>query len=154
MIGEIMTEQTWDKIYPHLAAFLGVGAYLLLNYYFPQHSLPKNLKDLFAASASISSIVVGFLATAKATLLSISSGRSIKWMKSGGQYQILISYFMTAVHYSILTAVVSALLLLLNFEKLPPYAAYFVCLWILLAVGSLFSGYRIIRLYSTILKNN
>lgn len=149
-----MTEQTWDKVYPHLTAIFVAGAYFILNYYYPQYSLPKNLKDLFAASASISSIVVGFLATAKATLLSISSGRSIKWMKSGGQYQILISYFMTAVHYSIVTAVVSALLLLFNFEKLPPYAAYFVCFWVFLSVGSLFSGYRIIRLYSTILKNN
>lgn len=150
----MFTEEKRDAIYPHVIAVIAAVGYLYLNYKYPQHTLPKNLKDLLTASATINSIVVGFLATAKATLLSISGGRAIKFMKSGGKYNVLIEYFMTAVHYSILTAVTSALMLLFNFEKLPPYAAYFICFWVFLSVGSLFSGYRIIRLYSTILRNN
>jgi len=153
-MSKLFTEENLDKAYPHLFAIIAAGAYLYLNYIYPQHTLPKNLKDLLTASATINSIVVGFLATAKATLLSISGGRAIKWMKTGGQYQTLIAYFMTAVHYSIVTAVVSALMLLFNFDKLPPFAAYFVCFWVFLSVGSLCSGYRIIRLYSTILRQN
>lgn len=153
-MNKILSEAKLDEIYPHVIALVVAGAYLFLNYMYPQYTLPKNLKDLLTASATINSIVVGFLATAKATLLSISGGRAIKWMKAGGQYQTLIAYFMTAVHYSIVTAVVSALMLLFNFDKLPPFAAYFVCFWVFLSVGSLFSGYRIIRLYSTILRNN
>lgn len=150
----MFTEEKRDAIYPHVIAVIAAASYLYLNYKYPQYTLPKNLKDLLTASATINSIVVGFLATAKATLLSISGGRAIKFMKSGGKYNVLIAYFMTAVHYSILTAVASALMLLFNFDKLPPYAAYFVCFWVFLSVGSLFSGYRIIRLYSTILRNN
>lgn len=153
-MNKLITEAKLDEIYPHLLALVIAGAYLYLNFKFPQYTLPKNLKDLLTASATINSIVVGFLATAKATLLSISSSKSIKWMKTGGQYQTLIAYFMTAVHYSILTAIVSALMLLFNFDKLPPFAAYFVGLWVFLSVGSLCSGYRIIRLYSTILRNS
>lgn len=153
-MSKILSEENLDVAYPHLIAVLAAGVYLYLNYRYPQYTLPKNLKDLLTASATINSIVVGFLATAKATLLSISGGRAIKFMKSGGQYNALIAYFMTAVHYSIVTAVVSALMLLFNFDNLPPFAAYFVCFWVFLSVGSLFSGYRIIRLYSTILKNN
>lgn len=153
-MSKILSEAKLDEVYPHVLALAFAGAYLYLNYKYPLYTLPKNLKDLLTASATINSIVVGFLATAKATLLSISGGRAIKWMKTGGQYQTLISYFMTAVHYSIVTAVVSALMLLFNFDKLPPFAAYFVCFWVFLSVGSLFSGYRIIRLYSTILRKS
>lgn len=153
-MSKMSFEEILDSLYPHIAAIFFAGVYLFLNYKYPQHTLPKNLKDLLTASATINSIVVGFLATAKATLLSISGGRAIKFMKSGGQYDTLISYFMTAVHYSILTAVLSALMLLFNFDKLPPIAAYFVGFWVFLSVGSLCSGYRIIHLYSTILRKN
>lgn len=153
-MNKILTEQNIDKIYPHLVALAGAAAYAVLFHRYPEYSLPKNLKDLLTASATISSIAVGFLATAKATLLTISSSRSIRWMKSGGQFQSLISYFMTAVHYSMTTAVVSALMLLLDFDNLPSYASFFVGVWVFFSVGSLCSGYRIIHLYSVILRKS
>lgn len=147
------TEETRDKVYPHALAVLAAAGYAVVCWYYPKYALPKNMKDLLTASATISSIVVGFLATAKATLLSISHSKSVKWMKQGNQYQTLIDYFMTAVHYSIFTAVLSALMLLFDFSNLPQYARYFVGLWIFLSVGSLSSGYRIILLYASILRN-
>ena len=148
-----MTEATRDKIYPHIAALVAASGYGVFCWHYPEYALPKNLKDLLTASSTISSIVVGFLATAKATLLSISHSRSVKWVKQGNQYQTLIDYFMTAIHYSILTAVSSALMLLFDFDQLPFYAVYFIAGWIFLSVGSLFSGYRIILLYASILRN-
>lgn len=143
-----------DKLYPHVVAvFLGLG-YFFFMAFSTKFVLHPNLKELFTASATISSIAVGFLATAKATLLSINRSRVVKWMKDGGVYITMIDYCMTAVHYCMVTAVFSALLLLMDFKKADVISITLVSAWVFLAVGSLLTGYRIIRLYSYVLRKN
>lgn len=148
----LFSEENLDRIFPHLLALGGIGAYVALYHWFPQYALPKNLKDLLTASATISSIAVGFMATAKATVLSISDSRPVKWLKEAGQFNTLVDYFMTAIHYSMATAILSALMLLFDFQNLPSFAVYFIGSWVFLSIGALSSGYRIIRLYAGILR--
>lgn len=150
----MISSGTIDKIYPHLVAIIAALGYFSFLYQFKEYVVHPNMKDLLTASATISSIAVGFLATAKATLLSISKSRVVKWMKDGGVYNAMIDYFMTAVHYCMITAVYSALLLLFDFTKSAITNLLLVTLWVFLSVGSLLSGYRIIRLYSDVLRKS
>lgn len=149
-----MSQETFDKAYPHIVAVLAGLGYFLFLLQFKEYVVHPNMKDLLTASATISSIAVGFLATSKATLLSINSSRVVKWMKDGGVYNTMIDYFMTAVHYCMATAVYSALLLLVNFTKSSQMNLILITVWVFLSVGSLLTGYRIIRLYSDVLRKN
>jgi hypothetical protein len=149
-----MDSGKFDKLYPHIVATLvGVGYFVFMSFS-TKFVLHPNLKELFTASATISSIAVGFLATAKATLLSINRSRVVKWMKDGGVYVTMIDYCMTAVHYCLFTTVFSALLLLMDFKKVDTISITLVSVWVFFAVGSLLTGYRIIRLYSYVLRKN
>ncbi|MGE3548981.1 MAG: hypothetical protein AB7I29_03670 [Geobacter sp.] len=149
-----MSQETFDKAYPHLVAITAALGYFLFLNQFKEYVVHPNMKELLTASATISSIAVGFLATSKATLLSINNSRVVKWMKDGKVYNTLIDYFMSAVHYCMGAAVYSAMLLLVNFTKSSQTNLVLVTGWVFLSVGSLLASYRVIRLYSYILRKN
>lgn len=145
---------TVDKYYPVVIGGLISLLYLYLFKRFPKYALPANLRDLITAATTIASIAVGFLATAKAVLVSISNSDVIQWMKDGGHYDTIIDYFVTAIHYCLLTALWSGMLLLIDFKDPTKIVLAAVAIWVFLSVAALFSTYRVISLFSTILKKN
>lgn len=142
----------FDRYYP--VAIGGVCAlcyYIMFRYFW---TIPENMKELVTASATISSIAVGFLATAKATLISMNNTKVVEWMKSGGVYLTTIDYFMDAIHWCLATAVISGVLMLANFKSITFVWFWLMSVWVFFAVSAFFSTYRIIRLFATILRHN
>jgi len=142
----------FDKYYPIAIGALAGILHLLLFSRYPKYALPVNIRDLITAATTIASIAVGFLATAKAILVSMNNSEIIQWMKDGGLYDTTIDYFVEAIYFCMSTAVLSGLLLLIDFKDPIKIALSAVTVWVFLSVTSLLATHRVIRLFSTLLK--
>jgi len=78
----------------------------------------------------------------------------MNWLKNGGLYEVTIDYFMDAIHLSMWTAILSGLMLLIDFKDPVKIALAAVAIWIFLGASAIFATLRVIRLFSKILKNN
>ncbi len=114
--------------------------------------LPSTLGNLLNATVGVSAIAVGFLATAKSILLSMSDKWVVKQLKKVGYYQRLMGYFMTAIRWSFVLAIFSALGLLLDFQKDPQPRPFLFALWILALAGTGACSYRVIHFFARIVR--
>lgn len=146
-----MTSATLDRYYPIAGAALVAAAYLVLFCFFPKFAVSKGFRDLFIAAVTINSISIGFLVTAKATLISINNSKIVRWLKETGSYSTTIEYFVNAVHWSMSCAVFSSVLLLIDFENPVKYISAGIAIWIFLITAAMLSMYRVIRLLTKIL---
>lgn len=145
---------TTDKYYPICFGAIASFLYLALFSKYPKYALPANIRDLIMAATTISAIAVGFLATAEAIIVSISRSDILQWMKDGGHYETTIDYFVDAIHFCMTTAILSGLMLLIDYKDPVKIVLWVVAAWVFIAVSGLFATYRVISLFSTILKNN
>jgi hypothetical protein len=141
----------FDNYYPILGGAIAAFIYLGVFEFYPHIALLKGFRDIFISTTTINAISVGFLATAKATLISIHNSKIIRWMKDTKTYEITISYFMDAVNLSILCAMWSLLLLLIDFNNPIKYILLGIAIWVFLVTSAMLAMYRIIRVFSKIL---
>jgi hypothetical protein len=146
-----MIESKIDKYYPFLGGALFAFAYVGVFLFYPKIALSKGFRDIFIAAITVNAISIGFLATAKAILISIQGSKIVRWMKETGAYDTTIQYFMSALFLSMLCAVWSMFLLLLDFADPIKYIIFFIALWVLLFVWSMLATYRIIAIFSKVL---
>lgn len=91
--------------WPYLAGLLvTAGWWFLLD-----RNFPRGPEDLFAASGTIASVLVGFLATAKAIIMSISSTATYQTLQSAGYDKRLMSYIRSAIYAGLLFLLISTL---------------------------------------------
>jgi len=147
-----MIESKIDKYYPLVGGALFALAYLGLFFLYPKFAIAKGFRDIFISAITINAISIGFLATAKAILISIQKSRIVKWMKETGTYETTIQYFMDALSLSMMSAILSMLLLLIDFNNPVKYILFGIAVWVFLFIYSLLSMYRIIDLFSKILR--
>ncbi len=112
-----------------------------------------SVKELLSSATVISSIGVGFLATTKAILISIKNSKTMKWLKDGGHYLTIVDHCMCSIHWCFAFAIYSSMCLFLNYDNPTYFHFVAIVLWIFLASTAFSSSYRIIKLFSTILKN-
>lgn len=141
-----------SKYYPIIIGAIAAVGYLWLFNCYPRYALTKGLRDLITASISISAIGIGFLATAKATIMSLASSKIVKWMKETGAYTSIIICFMDAIELCIASTLISGLLLLMDFQDPPKYFLLGVTIWVFATTSALVATHRIIRLFSKILQ--
>lgn len=142
-----------DNYYPIAFGAVAAAAYLVVFSICPKYALLKGFRDLFMAAVTINSISIGFLATAKATMISINNSRIVRWMKETGTYETSIKYFSDAVNLSLCCAVWSSLLLLIDFEDPTRFILAGIAIWVFLCTSATLGMYRIIQLFSKILLN-
>jgi len=137
-----------EKWITYILASVCAAAYL---HFFAQSEFSKTINSLFTAIISISAVSIGFIATTKSILFSLRDSSTVKWIKSGGSYQSLIDYMMTAIRWCFLNAIVSAVCLLVDF---PSYywAPFLFAAWVFTCVTAFSSCYRVIHIFSKILR--
>lgn len=140
-----------DKYYPIAGATIVATAYLIIFQYCPKFATSRGFRDLFVAAVTINAISVGFLVTAKSTLISISNSRVVKWLKETDSYTTTIHYFSDAVHWSFSSAIFSSILLLIDFQDPLRYTLACIAIWLFLITSALLSMYRVINLLTKIL---
>ncbi len=87
-----------------------------------------------AASGTVAAVLVGFLGTAKAIVLSISNSRVFKTLKDSGYSNVLFTYLFEAIAAGILFLVVSTIGFFLAANEKHAFFGFF---WVLLGTASL-----------------
>lgn len=133
--------------YPFVAALVVTAAYF---YFFFHAALPETVKNILGSAINISAISIGFLMTSKSILFSIHDRKVIQLMKDAKLYDDLIGYIMSAVHCSFLFLIASTIGLLIS-----SYDYWYhitIGIWLFLGTGTLLCFYRVIRIFSKILR--
>ncbi|WP_448266397.1 hypothetical protein [Nostoc sp. DSM 114159] len=139
-----------EKFYPIvLGFFLAILVYVLLQ----GKALPSVLKDVFSAAITISSISIGFLATAMSILFTIGNSYILDKIKQNGAFNRLINYFMDAVKWCFIVAIFSFICLFFELKTMQGIQSAIFALWIFCSITSLLSSYRVIDVFADILKS-
>jgi hypothetical protein len=129
-----MTERIWEHVWPYVAALLVTGAWAYFGMPFP-----KNLDPLMGASGTVASVLVGFLGTAKAIILSITSSKVFKRLKEAGYSDVLFQYLYEALLAGIVFLVISMVGFFLPESTAHPsnIQMCFSTIWILSGTGAI-----------------
>ena len=142
----------WERWYPLLFGVVALVFYVSLERNF-SYSLPESLDNVFSTSTTLSGIVIGFLITAKSILFSIDDKYIIKKLKETNTYNKLINYFMSAIQYAFILAFISLFGLFLDFKSPSLFHKITFAIWIFSLVTASSSCYRVIDVFSGILKS-
>jgi hypothetical protein len=85
------------------------------------------------ASVTVAAVLVGFLGTAKAIVLSISSSRVFKTLKDSGYSDLLFTYLLEAISAGILFLIISTVGFFLTGPEKHPI---FGLLWVLVGTAA------------------
>jgi len=133
-----------ERYYPEIMALISAIACLCFNFQFP-----KNLDAFLSASLTFSAILIGFLSTAQAIVMSFPSGSVMDTLKSSGYINVLIQYLRLAI-YGLLFF--SALNLLGFFQPGGLLSCAHKFFWVASCIYSFASFYRIIEIFIKIMK--
>ncbi len=140
-----------EKWYPLVLGFIISWCY----YWFSVgNHLPNSLKELFSAATTLSGIAIGFLATAKSILFSINQTHIVRQLKNTNKYKTLINYFMDAINWSFLLAILSLTGLFIDFANLQSWHSIAFSFWVFSLVTAGLSCYRVIDVFATILRSS
>ncbi len=141
-----------EKSYPFIIA----GAATIYYYFFlREYPVPETMNSIFLSVINISAIFIGFLMTSKSILFSLHGRdvRTIEWIKGVNLYQSLIDYMMTAIHLCFFLAIYSAACLLSKSCIEPYYYTHMLGFWSFLIIAAVLSCYRVIHIFSKILRS-
>lgn len=132
----------WEKTYPFLLGTIASIAWYFLKLKFPETDA------IISATLSVSGIFVGFLATAKAILMSMSSPL-LRDLKESGYMAEMVSYISQAIWGNLLFCVVNVAAYF-SLQKLP----FFGVLWIFSAVVALMTFIRVTHIMLKIFEHH
>lgn len=141
-----MIEKFIERFAGLLGAALAVGCYAFFGLF---GKLPANFTSLLEASVNVNAIAVGFLAGAKAILLSANDQHVVQGLRKAGQLKVLMGFFISAIWWCLAATFVSAILLVVDLDH-----AHRAVLggWMGLIGGSIASCVRVVWNYNAMLK--
>jgi hypothetical protein len=98
-----MTALKIERWWPYLASI----AVFLVWWFLFDKTFPKTVDGLMAASGTVSVVLVGFLGTAKAIVLSISSSAVFQRLKASGYHHVLFQYLFESLTAGVILLIVS-----------------------------------------------
>lgn len=121
----------------------------------------KNLSTLFSSTISISAILMGFLGTSKAILLSYSS-KKLTWLKSKKDlWRMLVSFFKFSFLANLTLCIFTLILLSDTIPQLLPLGVKEIpalriahAFWIALTLYAITSFYRVIDIFFALLSSD
>ena len=112
----------------------------------------ENLPDLLSAIISISAIMAGFFATAKAILLSLSNERTVEELRKVDGFRRLVGFFWTGIKVQLLVAAYATVgFFFVDKAKESWFGLWFYCLEVLLLFMAT-TSYRALHLLSKLLR--
>lgn len=137
-----------ERSYPYVIAFAMGGA----CWWFKISVASPKLDSLLTSAISVTAILLGFLGTAKAMLLSFKSAK-YSWLKSNEvMWQLLMGYLKSAFNSSFLACIISLFLLVLDTSKAPEKLAPFITPALITLYGlSIVTFYRVVSAFFSIL---
>lgn len=137
-----------ERSYPYLLS----GGLLLLLWFYDVGPAANKTDGLLTAAISVSAILMGFLGTAKAMLLSFSSSR-FAWMKTNpAVWKVLLGYLRAAFGYSVLSCAFSLVFLSSDITKASErFQPLIFPAWAALFLLSGLTFYRVVTVFFALL---
>ncbi len=137
-----------EKYYPYAGGLLATLAWWGLNAEFPA----SRITAILSVSLTFGAITTGFLATAKAILLSLDGKTIMADLRESGYVQNLISYLAQAIWLSFAFCIVNLTgFFLIGQNNLP---AIYEVIWFSIGVCAALAFSRVIHLFLLILKES
>lgn len=140
-----------EKYAEWILAFIATTAYFLWFRNCVICTATDESKSIFSVAINVSAIAVGFLITVKSILFSIENKKSIRQLKDAGYFSKFIGYIVTAIYWSFFMAILSAILLFVDFSIKTSLNETILGAWIFVIIGSVTSCYRVIHIFTKIL---
>jgi len=132
-----------ERYFPEITAVISAVASFCFDFQFPTNS------DAFlSASLTFAAILIGFLSTAQAIIMSFPSGSVMDTLKSSGYINILIQYLRLAIYGLLFFSILN----LLGFFQLGSFSYLYRLSWAASCAYSLASFYRIIEIFIKIMR--
>lgn len=153
--ARIYVNMRFEKSYPMLIAFFFGAMSVWLGAEFNS----SKQADQLALGINMSAILMGFLCTSKAMLLSFNSQKYTEIRAHKTYWALLISYFHSAMMANIALCLYSITIFWVDLELLQAWpssetsiAAFLQPIWIFLTVLSFLSFYRVMRIIFSLLQ--
>ena len=139
-----------EKYCPYITGGLSVIVWLLLDCIYPDKINFPDKINIISGTLIVSGILVGFLATSKAILISMDSSSIMDSIRESGYINELVNYIGEAIRFNLIFCVVSV------FGYFIDRTAYdwYPLIWIFFAVGSLSAFIRMKRIMLKLFKAN
>jgi len=131
----------FEKIYPYLLGLIASVLWLRMQGTFPTDD------SLLSATLTVSGIFVGFLATSKAILMSMSSP-IIEELKRSGYIEELVSYIGQAIWINLLFCSINVIGYFVSTQ-----AGWYSLIWIFISVCALATFIRVTHIMLKIFKH-
>ena len=139
-------ERAIEAIWPYA---VGAGIFAVWRFGLGA-SFPEKIDGLLAASGTAVAVLIGFLSTAKAVLLGLSSSEALKVLKGAGFLGLFYRYIFEAVWGGIaLLIFVTIGFFIASDAGAPPY--WYAALWVFLASVVVAQYIRVTQLFFALL---
>jgi hypothetical protein len=144
-----VTELRWEKCYPYVMGVAAAAAYYI---FLRNRAFPVHITSFFNAALTVSTIAVGFFATAKAIVYSVADTRRvIQALRKAGLYEAFLGYLTAAINWSFVLAGLTAIYLAFDFSDHQTWKVVLFGIWVFVATTSAFLYFRAIRVLSSTL---
>lgn len=111
-----MTSLLREQVGPYVIGVLVTGTW----WFGLGHTFPDDPAGLLSASGTIASVLVGFLATAKAIIMSISTSPTYAHIRSLGYGDQLMNYIRSAIYAGLIFLVLATLGFFIDWKEAAP----------------------------------
>lgn len=148
-LTDLKESQKVEKFYPFLISSILLVVVILCDYNAVAH---KEFGAVLSATINVSAVIVGFMATMVAVLISTINRRTLRRIEENQAMGLLNSYFQSALISGIILAVISTVLTMtIGTDNLTTKIAS--CAWIFLATFFILSSLRVILIMLAILRS-
>lgn len=139
-----------ERIWPSI---IGASVGIVYIVFCRDYRAPDAAKDLLGAGVSIGAIAVGFLANMMAILFSIEKKRIVQQLKVLDLFNSVVDYLYYAIVASSCFALFSAVGLIVDLKSHPRVYPYAVAVWLFSAVTTVATYWRVIGIFTKLLKS-
>lgn len=139
----LFLERTW----PYFFSAIVVVAW----FFYLERPFPSNASDLMSATGNVSAVLVGFLITAKAIVLSLTNTPVFQRLTQTGYNKVFFNYIYEAEVAGIILLVLSLIgFFVMNSSGMTP--VYFQCGWLLACLLTVTLFFRVVTMIFRFLK--
>jgi hypothetical protein len=147
--SQISRSKAWEETWPYC---LGLVVGVVYGTYGRRIPLSPNLKDGFIAVAGLAGLFAAFFLTSASILVSLKDS----WLKrrtiESGAYFSLVGYLLTAMGWSLATAIVTIGAIFLDGAARLWWYHYALTAWACLLSVTLGVSIRVLRIFSVLMK--
>jgi len=146
---QISRSKAREESWPYVVGCVAAAAYAIFGHRFP---LSSGLRDVFSATANIAGIFAAFLLTSSSILVTLRDSWFKRRAIESGVYVTLIGYMLTAMGWSIATAVATIAALVFDATWHLWWYQYALVGWVFLIATTLGVSVRVLRIFTVLMK--